>query len=61
MSINVTPAATTSIADQPVTRNQSFTWLNSYVRTHTDVLNFTRTFTRDNLGRLTQIMSTINP
>ncbi len=43
------------IADQPINRSQRFTWLNGYVRKHTDARGLARTFTRDGLYRLTQI------
>jgi RHS repeat-associated protein len=42
-------------SDAPVSRVESFTWLNGYMRTHTDARGFVTTYTRDALGRLTQI------
>jgi hypothetical protein len=44
-----------TITDSPVARSRSVTWLGAYVRTLTDERGFTRTFTRDKVGRLTQI------
>jgi RHS repeat-associated protein len=41
-----------SISGTPV-RTNSYTWLNGYVRTHTDPYGMTRTFDYDLLGRLT--------
>lgn len=35
--------------------SESFTYLNGKVRTHTDIRGLTRTYTHDNLGRLTDI------
>ena len=38
-----------------VLSTSTFTWLNGYLRTHTDPRGLTRTFTRDSLGRLTRV------
>jgi YD repeat-containing protein len=45
----------TQLTDSPVARTEAYTYLNGDVRTHTDYLGLTRTFTRDNLHRLTRI------
>ncbi|HEY5912717.1 MAG TPA: RHS repeat-associated core domain-containing protein [Verrucomicrobiae bacterium] len=43
------------ITDSPVSRSQTFTWLNGNVRTNIDYRGLVRTFTFDGLNRLTQI------
>jgi RHS repeat-associated protein len=43
------------VTDQPINRTGSYTYLNSFVRTHTDARGMTRTFTYDGLHRPTQI------
>ncbi len=43
-----------TVSGVPV-RTNSYTWLNGYLRTHTDARGFTRTFDFDFLGRPTQI------
>jgi RHS repeat-associated protein len=43
------------VTDQPINRTESYTYLNSFVRTNTDARGMTRTFTYDNLHRPTQI------
>jgi RHS repeat-associated protein len=45
----------TGISDSPVTRSESFTYDLGNLRTHTDYLGLTRTFTWDHLSRLTRI------
>lgn len=54
-SYTYTSGWSTQVTDSPVTRSESFTYLNGNVQTRTDHLGLTRTFTWDNLQRLTRL------